>query len=88
VVEHLFIIQKEDRNMFQQATSCSCDVGNSQRDEGVLSVKKNQGTPKLVEIVNAMLTAILIKNTGKLGQKDDDLQCIINEISVITQNLR
>ena len=87
MAEHLFIIQKEDKNMFQQA-SCSCNVENPNRNEVTLTIKKNQGTSRLVEIVNSMLTAILIKNIDKSGRKDEELQSVINEISGLTQNLR
>lgn len=85
MAEHLFIIQKEDEIMFQQA-SCSC---NSELGNPFLPTSEIQTSSRFAEIVNAMLTAILIKNTDKSGLKThDELKTIINEISFITQNLR
>lgn len=70
--------------MYQQA-SCSC---NSEKQSKITLIKENH-TTRFAEIVDAMLTAILIKNTAKSDLKaHDDLQSIVNELSFITQNLR
>lgn len=87
MAEHLFIIQKEDESMFQQA-SCACNIEDLNRSKITEPTKKNQSTPRFAEIVNSMLTAILIESIDKSGRKDEDVQDIINEILVIAQNLR